>query len=278
MAAPYGICPMISPPSTLIDPKRLSALLGPIGARFDVISLSECSSTSTLLMEHAREGARSGTVIVADRQAAGRGSRGRSWTSSPEASLTFSIMWSFPGGPERLSGLSLAVGVAIAQGLESCGAAPIALKWPNDVLYENAKLVGILIELYMEEGKTVAVIGIGINLRKLENNGSTHAAALPFAALEQIVPELPERHLLFARQLTSLSETFDRFAAGGFAALREQWQARHAWQDKPVRLLRDNHVEKEGICLGTDTDGALLIRTDEGISRCLSGDVSLRMS
>ena len=269
---------MISPPSPLIDPTRLSTLLGPASARFNVTALAECASTNTLLLEQVGEGVPSGTVIVADRQTAGRGSRGRSWSGSAEASLMFSILWSFPGGPERLSGLSLAVGVAVVQALESCGAMSITLKWPNDVLYENAKLVGILIELHAEEEKSTAVIGIGINLRQPENIGVAHAAALPAAALEQIVSELPERHILLARLLASLAETFDRFADGGFAVLREEWQARHAWQDKPVRLLRDNQVEKEGICLGTDTDGALLIRTEEGIRRCLSGDVSLRMS
>jgi BirA family biotin operon repressor/biotin-[acetyl-CoA-carboxylase] ligase len=68
----------------------------------------------------------------------------------------------------------------------------------------------------------------------------------------------------------------DRFADGGFAALRGEWLARHAWQDRPVRLLRDGEVEKEGVCRGADTDGALLIQTTVGLERCLSGDLSLR--
>jgi BirA family biotin operon repressor/biotin-[acetyl-CoA-carboxylase] ligase len=81
---------------------------------------------------------------------------------------------------------------------------------------------------------------------------------------------------LLAQLLIELANVFDRFSSGGFAVLREQWQARHAWQDRAVRLLRDGRLEKEGVCRGADTDGALLLQTAAGIERCLSGDVSLR--
>ncbi len=262
--------------SLLIDPVRLSAFLGEAAGRFNVISLAECESTNTLLMDHAAEGAISGTVVVTNRQTAGRGSRGRQWMASPESSLTFSVLWAFPGGLERLSGLSLAVGVAVVRALENCGASGVMLKWPNDILHGHAKLGGILVELHAEPDCAKAVIGIGLNLRLPESIGAPSVAALPAAALEQIVPALPERHVLFARLLAELAAAFDRFAAGGFAALQEEWHVRHAWQDRPVRLLRDGRVEKEGVCAGADTDGALLVRTTDGIERCLSGDVSLR--
>lgn len=260
----------------LIDPLRLPDLLGEASGRFDVISLAECLSTNTLLMEYAVDGAPSGTVVVTDRQTAGRGSRGRHWMASPEASLTFSVLWGFAGGLDRLSGLSLAVGVAVVRALEHCGAKGVMLKWPNDILYGHAKLGGILVELHAEPDSAMAVIGIGLNLRLPETIGEPSVAALPAAALEQIVAEPPERHVLFAQLLVELAGAFDRFAAGGFAALRDEWHARHAWQDRPVRLLRDGRVEKEGVCVGADADGALLVRTADGLERCLSGDVSLR--
>jgi len=260
----------------LIDPARLPALLGAAAARFNVISLAECESTNTLLMDYAAEGASAGTVIVTDRQTAGRGSRGRHWMASPEASLTFSVLWGFPGDLERLSGLSLAVGVAVVQALERCGAQGVMLKWPNDILFGHAKLGGILVELHADEECAMAVIGIGLNLRLPETIGAPSVSALPAAALEQIVDTLPERHVLFARLLIELAQAFDRFAAGGFAALRDEWHACHAWQDRPVRLLREGRVEKEGVCAGADADGALLVRTSDGLERCLSGDVSLR--
>ncbi len=262
--------------SLLIDPVRLQALLGDARGRFDVDALAECASTSTLLLERCAQGAPAGSVVVADRQTAGRGSRGRSWLASPESSLTFSLLWRFDCGLEGLSGLSLAVGVAVVYALEACGASGITLKWPNDILHDDAKLGGILVELQGETDSSLAVIGIGLNLRLPENIGGGDGFAMPPTALDKIVAPLPERHALFAQLLIELAHVFDRFAVGGFAALREQWQSHHAWQDRPVRLLRDGRVEKEGICRGADADGALLVHTAAGVERCLSGDLSLR--
>lgn len=275
-------------PSPLLDPVRLQTLLGVACGRFDVDALAECESTSSLLLERASRGAPAGTVIVADRQTAGRGRRGRSWLSSPDSSLTFSLLWRFEGGVERLAGLSLAVGVAVARALEACGAKGIALKWPNDILLvENgryAKLGGILVELQMErQGERrsmLAVIGVGLNLllpAVSELAGEApEAFAHPAASLAQVVTQLPERHDLLAQLLIELAAVLDRFSSGGFAALRDEWLARHAWQDRPVCLLRDGVIETEGICRGADADGALLIQTASGLERCLSGDLSLR--
>jgi len=229
-----------------------------------------------MLAQRAGEGAPSGTVLVADRQTAGRGSRGRTWVASPEASLTFSVLWGFSGGLERLSGLSLAVGVAVVRALERCGAAGVMLKWPNDILFGHAKLGGILVELHADDDDAKAVVGIGLNLRLPDSIGESSVAALPPAALEQIVAVLPERHVLLASLLAELARVFDGFAKDGFAGVREQWHACHAWQGRPVRLLRDGRIDKEGICAGADADGALLVRTADGLERCLSGDVSLR--
>ncbi len=265
-----------SPVSLLIDPVRLQALLGDARGRFDVDSLAECESTSTLLLGRAEQGAPAGSVIVADRQTAGRGSRGRSWLATPESSLTFSVLWRFDGGLERLSGLSLAVGVAVVHALEACGVDGVKLKWPNDILHDDAKLGGILIELQGDPDRALAVIGIGLNLRLPENMVAGECFAMPVAALDHLIAPLPERHALFAQLLIELAHVFDRFSEGGFAALRQQWQALHAWQDRPVRLLRDGRVEKEGVCRGADTDGALLVLTADGVERCLSGDLSLR--
>jgi BirA family biotin operon repressor/biotin-[acetyl-CoA-carboxylase] ligase len=121
----------------LIDPVLLKPRLGHLAGRFDVDAVDECDSTSSELMRRADRGAPAGTVVVADRQSAGRGRRGRTWLSSPEASLTFSLLWRFPGPASRLSGLSLAVGLGLAQALEGLGVSGVRLKWPNDVLIES---------------------------------------------------------------------------------------------------------------------------------------------
>jgi BirA family biotin operon repressor/biotin-[acetyl-CoA-carboxylase] ligase len=280
----------LNPP--LIDPGRLQTLLGIASGRFDVDALSECESTSSLLLDRATHGAPAGSVIVADRQSAGRGRRGRNWVSSPEASLTFSVLWRFDSGVERLAGLSLAVGVAVARALEACGASGISLKWPNDILFaengRHAKLGGILVELQIERQgdrrSMLAVIGVGLNLQLpvasgLFTEGGVDflpGAGQPVASLAQALSPLPDRHDLLAQVLIELAVVLDRFSSGGFAALRDEWLVRNAWQDSPVQLLRDGVIEKDGFCRGADTDGALLIETEAGVERCLSGDLSLR--
>lgn len=265
-----------APPLSLIDPVRLLALLGPSRGRFDVDVLAECTSTSSELMKRATRGAPAGSVLVADRQTAGRGRRGRSWLSTPEASLTFSLLWRFDGDIGRLSGLSLAVGVALHRALTSCGAKGIGLKWPNDLLLGDAKLGGILVELQSERQRMLSVIGIGLNLQLPAiapgNAGFDH----PIAALAQAILPLSDRHDLLAAILIELARVLDAFSVAGFAALRDEWESCNAWQNRPVRLLRDGAVECEGICRGADEDGALLIASDAGIARCLSGDLSLR--
>jgi BirA family biotin operon repressor/biotin-[acetyl-CoA-carboxylase] ligase len=259
-----------------IDPLRMESLLGPARGRFTFETLAECGSTSTLLAERARQGAPAGLLLVADRQTAGRGRRGRNWLSSPETGLTFSVLWRFVGGVSRLAGLSLAVGIAVARALESSGVRGVGLKWPNDILLEGDKLGGILVELESEPGAMLAVIGIGLNLQ-LPPAGEEAFLQRP-AALAQALSPLPDRHQILAQVLIDLAEVLDRFAEGGFSVLRSEWQAHHSWQDRQVRLVDGSRLDREGICLGADEDGALLLRTPAGIERCLSGDLSLRVA
>ena len=258
----------------LIDLARLRAALGPAAVRFDVDALASCASTSSLLLERLSAGAPSGTVVVADRQTAGRGRRGRSWQSTPEDSLTFSLLWRFPLSADKLVGLSLAIGVAVARALHLLEAQGVGLKWPNDVLFQGAaKLGGILIELQGGRQATAAVIGIGLNLQKpLADVGQ------PVAGLVDAMPALPERHQLLATLLEQLALVLEQFSAQGFAACREAWQEYHAWQGRALCLLADGQLQGEGICLGADSDGALLLATEAGTVRYLSGELSLRMA
>lgn len=262
-------------PDHLIDATHLRALLGPAGDRFTIVALTACLSTNNSLLDKARDGsASSGTLLIADRQTAGRGRMGRQWTSSSEGSLTFSLLWHFDVPPARLTGLSLAVGLAVARGLEACGVSGIGLKWPNDILLDGGKVGGILIELENVAETMLAVIGIGINLQLPA--GKAEEFIYPPAALAQALIPPPERHVVLAQVMLALADVLDRFAESGFAVLRDDWQSRHTWQDRPVRLLNGGVAERQGICLGADADGALLLRTAQGIERCLSGDVSLR--
>ncbi|MCE1239952.1 MAG: biotin--[acetyl-CoA-carboxylase] ligase [Azonexaceae bacterium] len=258
---------------TLLDPVRLKAALGALAVRFDVDALDRCASTNDEIARRAAANAPSGTVVVADRQSAGRGRRGRHWLSAPESSLTFSMLWRFGGSPSALSGLSLAVGVALARALDRLGARGVHLKWPNDVLWQNdgqaAKLAGILIELSSDRRATQVIIGIGLNLAPPVGD-----LGQPVAGLEQ-TGAVVERHQVLAAILAALHEVLAIFAVDGFATLKNEWQTLNAWQDRPVVVLGDT-TEISGICRGADDDGALLVDTDAGLRRVLAGDLSLR--
>lgn len=259
----------------LLDPTLLKARLGLLAGRFDVDALDECDSTSSELARRAEKGAPAGTVVVADRQTAGRGRRGRAWLSAPEASLTFSLLWRFSGPPGRLSGLSLAVGVALARALENLGARGVRLKWPNDVLLERdgdfAKLAGILVELASDRRGTQAIIGIGLNLQAPDAD-----LPQPAAGLAQALTHLPDRPVVLGAILVALVEVLDAFAVDGFSGLESEWGRRNAWQGLPVQILADDAQPLVGTCLGADDDGALLLETAAGVQRILSGDLSLR--
>ena len=253
----------------------VAAALGELSCRFDVEVVAECDSTNARLLAQAEAGAPSGRVLVALRQTAGRGRRGRSWFSSAEDSLTFSLLWRFP--PDiTVAGLSLAVGVALVRALEALGLPGIALKWPNDVLLHGRKLAGVLIELVPGVLPQAAVIGIGINLRRardLPDDLQLTAAALADAGLP-----LPATSALLARLLTALSVVLTRFGAEGFASAREQWLERHAFQGRAVRLFSDFSEPLEGLCRGVDSDGALLLETAAGVQRIVTGEISLRLA
>lgn len=269
------------PPEPL-DAQAIAADLGPAARRFELEVLPECDSTSSRLMAKAEQGAPSGSVVICERQTAGRGRRGREWIAPAGGSLAFSLLWRFaPGAPPPM-GLSLAVGVAVAKALEQVGAIGIGLKWPNDVLLHARKLAGILVELVSSRhGAPALIIGIGINLRLpadfpyLPDLMNGRPADLAEALGEP--PNLPERNRLLACLLQHLAEALDAFGQAGFAALRDDWLARHAFQNLDVRLSSDHGSPVDGHCLGVDGDGALLLGTADGrIERILAGEVSLR--
>lgn len=212
-------------------------------------------------------------LLIAEHQSAGRGRAGRSWLSSPEGSLTFSLAWRFDGGPQALLGLPLAVGVALADTLGTLGQ-QVQLKWPNDVLKDGDKLAGILIETQSAPGGgTWTVIGIGLNLLmpdEMEAQLGRSAAGMPWLARM-------DRDALMAALLDGLAGCLREFTARGFAAFSARWNLRHAWQGETVVLLDGGVVRHEGRAAGVDDSGRLLLDTDEGRITVMAGDVSLRV-
>lgn len=246
------------------------AALARAGVAVEVVL--ETGSTNADLLARAAQ-LTEPVLLVAEHQTAGRGRAGRSWLSSSDNSLTFSLAWKFDGGLQVLSGLPLAVGVALGDALAQLGV-QVQLKWPNDVLKDGAKLAGILIETQSAPGGgTWAVIGIGLNLimpDEVEALLGRSAAGAPWLARM-------EREVLMAALLDALAEALRLFARQGFGAFSARWNLRHAWQGQTVVILDNGQVLQEGLAAGVDDAGRLLLDTAEGRTTVLAGDVSLRI-
>lgn len=261
-------------PVQWLSRNRILQHLGRHAAQFEIEIVDETGSTNTDLLERAARGAASGTVRVAELQTRGRGRRGRDWHSGLGGALTFSLLWRFDQGGGFLTGLSLAVGIALTRVLRRHGAQHVMLKWPNDVLWRHLKLAGILIELGGDVmGPAVAVIGVGINLRLPD--AVKERIDQPVVDLKKIGVDM-DRNRLFAEMLAELGTALKKFSKEGFAPFREEWDRLHAYQDKMVRLSMPDRTHFEGRVKGVAEDGALLIATRSGTRKFYGGELSLR--
>jgi BirA family biotin operon repressor/biotin-[acetyl-CoA-carboxylase] ligase len=215
-------------------------------------------------MRRARAGRAEPVLLVSESQTAGRGRLGRAWHSAPGDSLTFSLGLTL--APSDWSGLSLAVGVAIAEALHP----RIRIKWPNDLWVDDRKLAGILIETASStgsdaQGPRYAVIGVGINVRPPV--ALTHSSA----ALEELLPGLDAGEAL-SRIAKPLVEAVKAFEAHGFAPFQVRFDARDLLRDRAVTLSDG----RTGTAHGTTGDGGLLVHTAAGMATVTSSEVSVR--
>lgn len=249
--------------------------IGEQRAWFNLHILDEVPSTNTYLMNQSAKGAAHVTCVAANLQTNGKGRRGRAWVSHLGASLTFSLLWRFQSGAAALSGLSLAVGVALVRAFNSLGINNVHLKWPNDVLFDGKKLAGILIELQGDmDGPSAAVIGVGINL----NLPETVLKNIDQPAIDLAnVSATPIKHSeLLGVLLKHLAEVLKQFEENGFTALRDEWTQYHAYHQKHVRMLMPDSREVHGVVSNVAEDGILLVDTALGLQRFSAGEISLR--
>lgn len=232
---------------------------------FTVEVLPQLDSTNSELMRRARAGRSEPVLLVAEQQTAGRGRLGRGWSSAAGESLTFSL--GLPLAPQDWAGLSLAVGVSIAESLHPA----IQLKWPNDLWLQDRKLGGILIETasFGEAAaqRRYAVIGIGINIAPRPATG----LSTPPAWLAQVLPGVDAAGAL-QRLAPPLVAALLGFEAEGFRPFQARFQARDALRDRPVALSDG----RAGTAHGVTEAGALLVHTAAGMQTITSSEVSVR--
>ena len=215
-------------------------------------------------------------LLAAATQTAGRGRRGRPWTSDPAASLTFSIALErrAEAGTRAPQALPLALGAAIAEALDGFGAR-CRLKWPNDLQVDGRKAGGLLVEARRAGPLERTVIGLGLNL--LPDARVEAAAGQPVAALfAEPAASLPDRSLLLGRVAGAMVRAFERCADKGFAPFRAAWAARDALDGRPVRVTEADGQVWTGTACGIDDTGRLRVATTQGVRAVLAADVSVR--
>jgi BirA family biotin operon repressor/biotin-[acetyl-CoA-carboxylase] ligase len=239
--------------------------------------LAEIDSTNSELLRR-RTPERGIVALFAERQSGGRGRHGRVWASPPGANLYLSLARGFEGALARLAGLSLAVGVAVAEALRDLGASGVALKWPNDLVVDDGsalcKLGGILVEAGLQEGRPRAVIGLGLNLRM----PADAAAAIdqPWTDLHALLgSDTPPRATVAVAVLAALTEALETFDAQGLTPFLPRFAALDALREAEVVAI-DGDRRTVGIACGADADGALRLRTAAGELALRAGELRVR--
>lgn len=261
-------------PVSWLDAGLLGERLSPLGVHAHVEQTLDSTNAHLMALAHAGEPHK--TLVVAEWQEKGRGRRGRAWLAGLGGGLTFSLLWRFNRPASELSGLSLVVGMSLARVLRHLGLARACVKWPNDILVEEAKLAGVLIELAGDMlGPSAAIIGIGLNVL-----GSESLRGQVDQPVTDLAEHLPaggvDRNVLLQEMVSRLEQDLGRFDAFGFAPFRAEWEALHAHQNRIVHVLTGQGGRVEGEAVGVDDSGAFLLSTAEGLRRFHSGEVSVR--
>jgi len=235
-------------------------------------------STNTALLARANPEDGTAEVLLAEYQTAGRGRRGRAWLAPPGGALCLSISWTFREVPQELGALGLAIGVCALRALRAHGIDTVTLKWPNDLLIDDRKLGGVLIDLRAESaGPASVVIGVGLNLTLGAALLAQIAQSGPAASdLSSVVQPLPSRNALAATLVSACVGGLRAFARQGLKPFIEDWRAVDALRGRIVNVSAADGVAR-GVARGIDLRGALMLETREGLRRFFSGDVTVRL-
>ncbi|XOV79508.1 MAG: bifunctional biotin--[acetyl-CoA-carboxylase] ligase/biotin operon repressor BirA [Aestuariibacter sp.] len=254
---------------------KISSMLGSHAGGLDVCNI--VSSTNDIVKEDIRLKS-NGHVCIAEAQTDGRGRRGRQWYSPFGANIYMSMVWHFENGFQAMSGLSLAIGVALCEALDDLGITGAQVKWPNDLLIANKKVAGVLIETEgYSDGSCSAIVGCGINFKMADDIATIDQ---PWTDLTSHANEQVDRNLVVAKIVEKLRRTLGCFERDGFGQFKALWEAKHAFANKTV-CLTSGMNKFVGVAKGVDHSGALIIEciNDAGtpeLQHFHGGEVSVR--
>jgi BirA family biotin operon repressor/biotin-[acetyl-CoA-carboxylase] ligase len=237
----------------------------------DIRVFNETTSTNDIAEKLARDGVREGVVIFAESQTKGRGRMGRRWVSPSGKGLWFSVLVRPPMPPQAATQLTVIAATATARAIREQTRLVPQIKWPNDILLDGKKVVGVLTELAAELDRVRHVtlgIGVDVNVTEFPAELRDIATSLAIAAGRQI-----DRAELAAAILRELDRDYARVCAGEFASIAEEWEQQCVTLGRRVRIHNGAHTVS-GRAESLDADGALLLRTDHGhLERIIGGDV-----
>ena len=214
-------------------------------------------------------------LCLADEQIGGRGRRGRSWYSPPGANLYWSLLWRFTQTPAQLLGLSVLTAIGTARALRALGVTDVGLKWPNDVLWHEQKLAGILLEssstTQTDTHSTFVVSGIGLNVAMPNSTAIDQA----WTDLRQILNRVVSRNTLAATLLNHIVPLYQQVAAYHWPDLPALWAEYDSYANQLIQLHTPKYTV-QGLAQGINQEGALRLASDQGVRSFSSGEVSLR--
>lgn len=250
-------------------------IINKVDGRLDCLEvLLNTESTNSYLLEKASDHMGKRYAVLAEKQEAGRGRRGRTWVSPFGKNIYLSMLWSFSGGLASLEGLSLVIAIAVEKALAELGVDDAKLKWPNDVYLDKKKLAGILLEVSGEySGHCQVVIGIGLNIKLSEHDAES--IDQPWAQLSGHIAGI-DRNTIAAKMISHLIAAIDLFDKQGFDPFQEYWLKRDAFYEQEVDLILPNQV-RSGIAKGVNAKGELLLKTELGLESINAGELSLRL-
>ena len=245
---------------------RAGARLGPF--QHHVSWHDEVGSTNDLAIVAADSGAPEGLVVAANAQSSGRGRLGRSWVSPPGAGLYVSAVLRPP--PHVLPLITIAAGVAVADGIEAATGLSPCVKWPNDVYAGSRKLAGILAETGSSAAGDHVIVGFGVNVRTAAYPPDVAARA---TSIEGELGRPVDRGIVLAECLAALAARYEMLRRGTGDVVIAAWRARGAsHMGRPVEWDAERGTRR-GVAHDIDASGALLVRVGDLIVRVISGEV-----
>lgn len=249
-----------------------------VAARLDQLEVfPEIDSTNSYLLQQPAPAAGKHRVAIADHQTAGRGRQNREWISAPGSSLCLSLAYTFSSRPDNLPGLTLAIGVAAVNALSETGVDGVDLKWPNDIVARDGKLGGMLAEAqFRGDANATVVAGIGLNVdlpvTLIQDNASRWSQRA--TDLNSLVATPPSREIISGALIDNFVNALRIFETSGFGPFIESWR-HHDWLCGRRITVEQTNGSISGTASGVDDDGALLLRSEDTITRIISGSIIL---